>query len=170
MNPSRLSGGAEMQVKSIIGAGIPPANGSFSYIDKLRDDAIRLLTIVPGSVDDLIWCALKTHNVKGCQWPEYEALSYVWGTVDPEVVRPWIHCNGRKVEVQPNLLSALKAIRQPEKHRTFWIDALCINQVDDEEKGFQVQLMREIYRKARGVTVFLGGVEDAHAAVAVEMC
>lgn len=38
----------------------------------------------------------------------------------------------------------------------FWIDQICINQADDEEKGFQVQLMKEIYSQATEVIAWLG--------------
>ena len=38
----------------------------------------------------------------------------------------------------------------------FWIDALCINQTDNDEKGQQVRLMREIYASAESVIVWLG--------------
>jgi hypothetical protein len=37
-----------------------------------------------------------------------------------------------------------------------WIDQLYINQADDTEKSVQVDLMSEIYSKARSVIVWLG--------------
>lgn len=37
-----------------------------------------------------------------------------------------------------------------------WIDALCINQDDDEEKGIQVQMMDRIFQEAKRVAVWLG--------------
>jgi hypothetical protein len=37
-----------------------------------------------------------------------------------------------------------------------WIDAICINQSDNEEKSQQVRLMGEIYSKAEVVRVWLG--------------
>jgi len=38
-----------------------------------------------------------------------------------------------------------------------WIDAICINQGDDEEKSKQVTRMRDVYKLARRVVVWLGG-------------
>jgi hypothetical protein len=43
-----------------------------------------------------------------------------------------------------------------------WIDAICINQDDNEEKGWQVELMRTIYRQASGVIAWLGPSEQEH--------
>jgi hypothetical protein len=45
--------------------------------------------------------------------------------------------------------------------RTVWIDAICINQEDDEEKAFQVPLMRSIYSKAKRVVVWPGDKYDS---------
>jgi hypothetical protein len=44
----------------------------------------------------------------------------------------------------------------------FWIDAICINQKDSDERGQQVQFMAKIYNQAHRVIVWLGvelGVE-----------
>lgn len=43
-----------------------------------------------------------------------------------------------------------------------WIDAICINQNDIEEKNRQVGIMREIYKEASKVHVWLGDVECSH--------
>ncbi|KAN0095053.1 hypothetical protein V8E51_015764 [Hyaloscypha variabilis] len=37
-----------------------------------------------------------------------------------------------------------------------WADGICINQLDVEEKTWQVKLMGEIYRRAEGVVAHLG--------------
>jgi hypothetical protein len=40
-----------------------------------------------------------------------------------------------------------------------WIDAVCINQGDQEEKMVQIRLMNQVYRRARKVWVWLGLAE-----------
>jgi hypothetical protein len=41
-------------------------------------------------------------------------------------------------------------------HGYFWIDAICINQNNDEEKSHQVNHMKDIYTNAIAVIVWLG--------------
>ncbi len=101
--------------------------------------------------------------------PEYEALSYVWGAPDnrhyivvdsgvaPEkdhglsVTKKWA-----KLSIQVNLMAALRHLRQPSTSRTLWIDAICINQEDNDEKAIQIQQMPNIYQSARRVVIWLG--------------
>lgn len=40
--------------------------------------------------------------------------------------------------------------------RLLWVDALCINQQDNDEKSSQVMMMRHIYARAKNVLVWLG--------------
>ncbi|ORY03562.1 heterokaryon incompatibility protein-domain-containing protein, partial [Clohesyomyces aquaticus] len=75
--------------------------------------------------------------------PSYSALSYVWG--DAQIKRA-ILVDDRVVLVTKNLFSALINVHVPASR--IWIDAICINQEDDDEKSWQVQLMREIYVQA----------------------
>jgi hypothetical protein len=44
--------------------------------------------------------------------------------------------------------------------RALWIDAICINQTDDEEKTGHIGLMHKIYQKARTVSVCLGVTDE----------
>ena len=74
--------------------------------------------------------------------------------------------NERDFVVGTNLYLALKRMRKAECARTLWIDAICINaicinQEDDLEKGIQVQIMDKVYSKARLVVVWLGEEEPA---------
>jgi hypothetical protein len=85
--------------------------------------------------------------------PNYAALSYTWGDPrDTEMITVGLS----SVPVTRNLYSALEHLRYDNTVRLMWIDALCINQMDDEEKSWQVQLMREIYQRASFVTIWLG--------------
>lgn len=47
------------------------------------------------------------------------------------------------------------------KSMVVWIDAVCINQWDMEEKGWQVRLMGDIYQQAFGVLAWLGAATDS---------
>ncbi|KAH8765275.1 heterokaryon incompatibility protein-domain-containing protein [Hyaloscypha sp. PMI_1271] len=85
--------------------------------------------------------------------PDYAALSYTWGDArDTEMIT----VGPSSVPVTQNLYSALEHLRYDKTVRVIWIDALCIHQGDNEEKSWQVQLMREIYQRASFVTIWLG--------------
>jgi hypothetical protein len=96
--------------------------------------------------------------------PRYEALSYTWGEVGDRgiiVVEPQQSTvdrspKPRQVQVQENLIVALRHLRDPKTTRTLWIDSLCINQKDEDEKQSQVRRMGDIYRSAYRVIAWLG--------------
>ncbi|KAJ9157597.1 hypothetical protein NKR23_g371 [Pleurostoma richardsiae] len=93
----------------------------------------------------------------------YHALSYVWG--DPSV-KDIIRVNGASIEVTTNLASALRHVRQTNGALRLWVDSVCINQADSEEKGSQVAMMTDIYRDAESVIVWLGdGTDDSGLAM-----
>jgi hypothetical protein len=46
--------------------------------------------------------------------------------------------------------------------KLIWIDQICINQKDDNEKASQVELMANIYKGAKRVSAYLGQAADAH--------
>ncbi|CAI0648756.1 unnamed protein product [Colletotrichum noveboracense] len=92
--------------------------------------------------------------------PDFTALSYVWG----DATQPRsILLQGQNVDVTQNLYCALERLAKFSKSQVtkIWIDALCINQADDEEKAHQVQLMGRIYSSARQVLIWLGPEDDA---------
>jgi hypothetical protein len=52
--------------------------------------------------------------------------------------------------------AAIARMRLPDADRVLWIDALCINQEDPEERGHQVTIMGEIYSNGQQNLVYLG--------------
>jgi hypothetical protein len=88
----------------------------------------------------------------------YDALSYAWGTGENSKS---ITCDGTLLSVTSNLSDALHALRpQGNEERFLWIDALCINQRDDQEKATQVRQMLLIYQKAARVIAWLGKEDE----------
>ena len=123
----------------------------------------RLLILNPGSGAAAITCSLIHSNLRHPR--RYIALSYAWGeplyhSIESHrqslLAGVYIEVNGHRVSVGTNLYSALRHLRDPQYSRTFWIDAICINQENIDEKDHQVDLMKEIYQKARLVTAWLG--------------
>ncbi|KAJ2896259.1 hypothetical protein MKZ38_005713 [Zalerion maritima] len=98
--------------------------------------------------------AKREKNRKGIK---YEALSWRWGSLDPPYAI--MISQGRKTykkKITRDLALSLKYLRYPDKDRILWIDAICINQEDDDEKNHQVQMMARIYTRAEQVCVWLG--------------
>ncbi|KAH7629769.1 heterokaryon incompatibility, partial [Sordaria sp. MPI-SDFR-AT-0083] len=67
-----------------------------------------------------------------------------------------IFIDGCHLAVGEKLHAPLLQLRDHSIEGTIWIDAICINQGDNEEKGHQVQSMAKIYAKASRVIVWLG--------------
>ncbi|KAK3946515.1 heterokaryon incompatibility protein-domain-containing protein [Pseudoneurospora amorphoporcata] len=115
---------------------------------------IRLLQLLPPKNEDTtIRCKLFYTALDSKGTRPYEALSYVWGSEDKPCS---IFIDGCNLAVGKNLYAALLHLRDHSIQRTIWIDAICINQGDNEEKGHQVQSMAKIYAKASRVIVWLG--------------
>ncbi|KAF4457612.1 hypothetical protein F53441_485 [Fusarium austroafricanum] len=117
----------------------------YKPLDSRRQE-IRLLTLHPSeSEDEEIRCTLSHVTLDPSDdstSPSYEALSYVWG--EPDFSEP-IVLNEHAFCITPSLRYALSCLRRTEQTRTLWVDALCINQSDIEERAQQVGLMRKIY-------------------------
>lgn len=90
--------------------------------------------------------------------PSYKALSYAWGNLASP--RYPILVDGSIILVTQNLYQALREMQTVPNISTLWIDAVCINQIDDEEKGMQVPLMHDIFSQAEEVLIWLGPAAD----------
>jgi hypothetical protein len=120
--------------------------------------AIRLLQLRPGRKGSPINCELEAHSLDSKL--DFVALSYTWGDSQK---RHKICCNGYEITVATNLDEALQQLRSPTKAITLWIDAICIDQTNTEERESQVQLMGEIYSEASQVYVWLGREDESSA-------
>ncbi|KAF2260254.1 HET-domain-containing protein [Lojkania enalia] len=121
---------------------------------------IRILTVHPkyhASSEAILDCSL-TIRKEGREYrDDYEALSYVWGGQDrKQEIYIRSKSGTRILRVTENLLSALKHLRFPDRPRKFWVDAVCIDQSNQDEVNRQVPLMSKIYSEAKNVCVWLG--------------
>ncbi|KAK4108421.1 hypothetical protein N656DRAFT_676736, partial [Canariomyces notabilis] len=121
---------------------------------------IRLLKLYQGELDDEVRCELQHVSLAATPVYDYIALSYVWG--NPEITAPILLC-GEKYPVTTNLHSFLRHAQNISQdpgldrcHLYMWIDALCINQQDLNERSQQVGRMMEIYEHASSLFVWLG--------------
>ena len=103
---------------------------------------IRMLTILPGSPGSIVRCTMQRTNL--ISPIKYAALSYCWGDA---TITTDIFVNGIEIQVTVNLADALQHLRKLGVGR-LWVDALCINQTDKQEKGLQIRNMKHIYSEA----------------------
>jgi len=128
----------------------------FSYrpLDPSRIQ-IRVLQVhaAPESSTSTVHCTIKHVSLLDRPLPQYEAMSYAWG--DPSL-RCSIILDGFPTDVPASSEQALRQMRMEDNLRTIWIDAICINQRDVEERSQQVAMMADIYRSTVRVLVYLG--------------
>lgn len=133
----------------------------------LRHDSLRLITLLPESTSSNIRCTIRHCSYEEAAWT-YVALSYRWGDSWPTTN---IIINGCAMRVAGNLHAWLQAIHEPSvisavdeagffANRTFWVDAICINQDDVAERNVQVQQMWRVYSQAVCVLAWLGQPTD----------
>lgn len=122
---------------------------------------IRLLDLLPGTGRSRIRCRLRTVDIGSSEKHSYEPLSYCWGSQSSIWTIIWVGDN--QVHVGKNLYLALEYLRFPQDIRTLWVDALCINQQDVNEKNAQIPLMRQIYENGSQTLVWLGDREASSA-------
>ncbi|PMD23464.1 hypothetical protein NA56DRAFT_72012 [Hyaloscypha hepaticicola] len=109
------------------------------------------MNLHPGRPSDPVSCHLTLADLNTSL--EYNALSYEW-KINNGFTN--IACGGTSLKATHNLVAALLSLRRFDRPMVFWIDAVCINQKDQEEKSKQIPLMHDIYAKAKSVLVWLG--------------
>lgn len=100
--------------------------------------------------------------------PSFSSLSYTWQGEGSAIQtsNSKIICSNGTIEITQNCSNALIRLREIFGSLTIWVDSVCIDQSDEEEKRSQIPLMREIYGKARRVFIWLGeGNENSDLAM-----
>lgn len=125
----------------------------FAYQPLTGENPVRFLSLLPSELDGAIHCEIHHDDLSILQ--PYHAVSYTWGPPEPTVL---IQVNGKQVPVRENLYLFLRAMVEanPDGLQRLWIDALCIDQNNIEEKNQQVPQMGRIYSGAQSVLVWLG--------------
>lgn len=128
---------------------------TYKYSPLSDKNEIRVLEILPtgGSIE----CRIR-HTTYDTQ--DYHALSYVWGRPMARTSAVIVDDAGVSIGRLPlnqNLMNAMNEIKiSTIRNKYFWIDQVCINQMDLEERGQQVGLMGEIYSHAQKVITYAG--------------
>lgn len=139
----------------------PMDNGKGLYeYHVLEPETKRLVKITQDSSRSCIRCTLGHSPLASS---DYVALSYCWGDPKPTAI---VYIDDRRFRIAQNLYSFLQFAteKKPSQDCYFWIDAICINQSDSDEKSRQVHNMWRIYQQATTVLSWLGDEQDFTAA------
>ncbi|KAF3002136.1 hypothetical protein E8E14_001911 [Neopestalotiopsis sp. 37M] len=121
----------------------------------LEEGEIRVLRVIAGHKRAKVRCEMDHMSLDSPR--PYIAVSYAWGDIYDTVA---IEINNGIYPVTKSLYGALKAVREPDRDVLVWADAVCIDQIDADERSEQVQRMFLIYRAADLVGIWLGPEAD----------
>ncbi|KAK3650943.1 hypothetical protein LTR56_005994 [Elasticomyces elasticus] len=106
----------------------------------------------------LVECKLEVVPMETSPNSEYETVSYCWN--DPKK-RTNIFLDGKLFRVHASAVQALLRVRLTDRPRVLWIDGICINQQDNNERSAQVHMMGDIYARSSRNLVYLGEADDS---------
>lgn len=148
---------------------------TYKYEPLPDTSSIRVLQLNPRSVDGAVISGSLILRRLYEKEPRYISLSYSWGRNldgDATLTRT-VLLDGCEFPVAENLYDFLFQIAASGKILPLWIDAVCINQNDMEERSKQVSIMASIYQKAANLVIWLGHgtdeSEDREAMDALEL-
>jgi len=166
----RILGKLKHQPLDAASSDFDGASGIYAYRPLSDSGNIRLLTILMG--EGPIYVSLTEATINRST---YDALSYTWDSPiqqgDNSVTDKaacFIYCNNNRHQVTENLYHALLQFRADKRKGPLWIDAVCINQGDSDERSTQVGMMGKIYMKSRSVIIWLGK-EDSETEKAISL-
>ncbi|KAI1119384.1 HET-domain-containing protein [Nemania sp. NC0429] len=131
-------------------------NGMYRY-QALNDERqqIRLVKLEKRPSGHPPRCSIHAFDLASA--PKYIALSYTWGPPDPS---HQIYVDEKTFRVRKNLYNFLCSFQTGSAVKTdityVYIDQICINQDDVQERNSQVRLMSDIYTQSSLVVVWLG--------------
>jgi hypothetical protein len=124
-------------------------------------DHLRMIRFVEDG--DHLSAVLETFPAKA-SYPKYTALSYTWALTAEGPVYDWsIHIGQLRLPALASLYPLVEALRSNGTlldGTWWWIDSICVDQSNLEERGAHVRRMKEIYQDADKVVVWLGEETD----------
>jgi hypothetical protein len=121
----------------------------------------RILLLEPGRHDDDLSAELQHVSLDGGLIPPYRTTSYAWGN---PTRRSRMLIDSKSMSISESASSLLRHIRQEHSMCMIWVDAICIDQSNIEERSRQVSLMADIYSQGSANIVFLGESDRKTAA------
>ncbi|KAI1421590.1 heterokaryon incompatibility protein-domain-containing protein [Xylaria sp. FL1777] len=135
---------------------------------KERNGRVRLLTIQPRQYAasrpeaplDTIHCFLRLAELK--DHPQFTVVSHRWQPTDAVDETKSLLVNGASVPASTGLFEVLHHLQKEAEPVVVWIDALCINYADENERERSVQIsqLAQIFTTAEKTFIYLGAATD----------
>ncbi len=121
---------------------------------------IRLLVVRPGRQDEAIRASFAYTSLarSPSQQTDFDALSHCWGASLDRVNIQFETEDGAAmgtISVPPAIERALRQLRNEHTPLRIWVDFICTNQTDLEERSQQVSILGAVYSRARTVHIWL---------------
>lgn len=130
-------------------------NERYEYRALPKGANIRILKLWRGDRRDPIHCTMTESPLQEAR-RRYDAVSYMWRPGKTLECDRTIYVDGRALGILDNLYEFLAASRSADSDLDLWVDAICIDQSNTQEKNHQVQLMAMIYKHANRTRIWLG--------------
>ena len=128
----------------------------FKYLAIDAKRQVRLLQFSHVETHQLVSYRLDIIPLADLSRTYYKALSYTWGHAHISDDIREIQIDNQPIFIRRNLFDFLNTAAAKGEYGLFFIDAICINQLDHSERQSQVQEMDHIYRNANEVIAWLG--------------
>ncbi|KAI1295911.1 heterokaryon incompatibility protein-domain-containing protein [Xylaria venustula] len=135
---------------------------------KERNGRIRLLTIQPRQYNasrpeappHTIHCFLRLAELK--EHPQFIVVSHRWQPTDVADETKSLLVNGAAVPASTSLFEVLQHLQKETEPVIVWIDALCINYADEDERerSVHVSQLAQIFAAAEKTFIYLGATKD----------
>lgn len=145
---------------------LEPVSAAKTYQhERLDGKQMRLLTLFPGEefepLNGLIWVTRLDAK------PHYMTVSYVWGTKSR--LSNALRTPVGSISITEPLYLTLKKLRKRQKSIVLWVDAICINQNDDDEKTEQVRMLAQIFQNSAQTLGVVRGDEQSNKVIEMLM-
>jgi len=142
----------------------------YTYQPLSKPLEIRLVKLFPMKAEDgdrnnraetLSPCYIELVQTTLEEAPSFIGISYTWGRLKQHCTM--LTADNEVLCVTGNVRDILQRLRPEafDEDRYLWIDQLCIDQANEEEKCKQIRIMRQIYHHALGSFVVLSGQDKA---------
>ncbi|KAI1331957.1 heterokaryon incompatibility protein-domain-containing protein [Xylariaceae sp. FL0255] len=140
---------------------------SFKHIPIDAKSQVRLLKAHPPATSNsgsrFVRYTLEAFNIIDLPSTTYHSLSYTWGNAHDLIDLGVINVDRQPFFVRRNLHDFLHAAAARGQYGLYFVDAVCIDQRDYQERQDQVARMPTVYRHADTVISWLGEPNAAHA-------